>query len=152
MTITILFLIIKLFSPYGEYLVNKIIIKKKPSLLSDVSDSISVLFNQSSYTMLHWRDLISDVASCSWLMKTLRPKRIKLKEDSDFFKIISILFLLSRHKIISMYKSYSWESTRTVERKNTKVINKSYSWESTRNVERKNTKVINIYIKHSKKV
>jgi hypothetical protein len=28
MTITILFLIIKLFSPYGEYLVNKIIIKK----------------------------------------------------------------------------------------------------------------------------
>ena len=102
--------------------------------------------------MLHWRDLISDVASCSWLMKTLRPKRIKLKEDSDFFKIISILFLLSRHKIISIYKSYSWESTRTVERKNTKVINKSYSWESTRNVERKNTKVINIYIKHENTV
>ena len=67
MTLTILFLIIKLFSPYGEYLPNKIIIKKT-SLLSEVSDSnvsISVLFNQSSYTMLHWRDLISDVASCS---------------------------------------------------------------------------------------
>ena len=133
MTITILFLIIKLFSPYGEYLVNKIIIKKLVFFQTFRTQMFqSVLFNQSSYTMLHWRDLISDVASCSWLMKTLRPKRIKLKEDSDFFKIISILFLSSRHKFISIYKSYSWESTRTVERKNTKVIN--------------------IYIKHSKKV
>lgn len=133
MTITILFLIIKLFSPYGEYLLNKIIIKKLVFFQTFRTQMFqSVLFNQSSYTMLHWRDLISDVASCSWLMKTLRPKRIKLKEDSDFFKIISILFLSSRHKFISIYKSYSWESTRTVERKNTKVIN--------------------IYIKHSKKV
>jgi hypothetical protein len=123
MTITILFLIIKLFSPYGEYLLNKIIIKKLVFFQTFRTQMFqSVLFNQSSYTMLHWRDLISDVASCSWLMKTLRPKRIKLKEDSDFFKIISILFLSSRHKFISIYKSYSWESTRTVERKNTKVI------------------------------
>jgi hypothetical protein len=45
-TLFFLFLIIKLFSPYGEYLLNKINNKKKTSLLSDVSDSISVLILQ----------------------------------------------------------------------------------------------------------